>query len=90
MSEEKSRVRQLRQRLAAAQEERTRVEALRKQKEGERSRVAGERAACESRVQSARNAMNETGFEAATLERVERELRVRIRLHSHCRRWSRG
>lgn len=71
-------MRQLRQRLAAAQEERMRVDTLRKQKEGERSRVAGERAACESRVQNARNAMNETGFEAATLERVERELRVRM------------
>lgn len=80
-------MKQLRQRLAAAQEERSRVDSLRKQKEGERSRVASERSSCESRIQSARNAMNETGFEAATMERVERELRVRLTSHYHPRRW---
>ena len=85
MSEETSRVKQLRQRLAAAQEERSRVDSLRKQKEGERSRVASERSSCESRIQSARNAMNETCFEA--MERVERELRVRLTSHYHPRRW---
>ena len=80
-------MKQLRQRLAAVQEERSRVDSLRKQKEGERSRVASERSSCESRIQSARNAMNETGFEAATMERVERELRVRLTSHYHPRRW---
>lgn len=83
-------MKQLRQRLAAAQEERSRVDALRKQKEGERSRVASERSSCESRIQSARNAMNETGFEAATMERVERELRVRTLSRCHSRRWKRS
>ena len=86
MSEETSRVKQLRQRLTAAQEERSRMDSLRKQKEGERNRVAGERASCESRIQSARNAMNETGFEAATMERVERELRVGAVWRCHSRR----
>ena len=87
MSEETSRVKQLRQRLTAAQEERSRMDSLRKQKEGERNRVAGERSSCESRIQSARNAMNETGFEAAaTMERVERELRVGAVWRCHSRR----
>lgn len=86
MSEETSRVKQLRQRLTAAQEERSRMDSLRKQKEGERNRVASERSSCESRIQSARNAMNETGFEAATMERVERELRVGAVWRCHSRR----
>ena len=86
MSEETSRVKQLRQRLTAAQEERSRMDSLRKQKEGERKRVAGDRSSCESRIQSARNAMNETGFEAATMERVERELRVGAVWRCHSRR----
>ena len=86
MSEETSRVKQLRQRLTAAQEERSRMDSLRKQEEGERNRVAGERSSCESRIQSARNAMNETGFEAATMERVERELRVGAVWRCHSRR----
>ena len=86
MSEETSRVKQLRQRLTAAQEERSRMDSLRKQKEGERNRVAGERSLCESRIQSARNAMNETGFEVATMERVERELRVGAVWRCHSRR----
>ena len=72
--------------VTAAQEERSRMDSLRKQKEGERNRVAGERSSCESRIQSARNAMNETGFEAATMERVERELRVGAVWRCHSRR----
>ena len=79
-------MKQLRQRLTAAQEERSRMDSLRKQKEGKRNRVAGERSSCESRIQSARNAMNETGFEAATMERVERELRVGAVWRCHSRR----
>ena len=71
-----SRIKQLRHRLSLAQSENQRISELLAKNACEAERLATERNACESRVQAARLAVNEIGFDVAEYERVQSQLRV--------------
>ena len=71
-----SRIKQLRHRLTLAQNENKHISELLAKNACEAERLATERSACESRVQAARLAVNEIGFDVAEYERVQSQLRV--------------
>lgn len=72
-----SRIKQLCHRLTLAQNENQRISELLAKHACEAERLATERSACESRVQAARLAVNEIGFDVTEYERIQSELRVR-------------
>lgn len=62
--------------MGVAQSESRRISELLAKNACEAERVANERTACESRVQAARTALNEIGFDPAEYDRLQSQLRV--------------